>query len=234
MLRYNTYLMKFIKTTSIDPVADYLASVIISKLSAEKKVLWLLSGGSAIQIATHTAESLKTCDNLSNLSISLVDERYGLPGYEESNWQQLLDDGTQLQGANLYPVLKGANIQETTDDFEASLKELLVNNDYRIGLFGMGPDGHIASLFPNFPQLEEQERLAVSVDNSPKPPPERITLTIPAIEKLDEAILFVRGEEKRPLLDKLQGDMPINEQPAQILKRLPKLTVFNDQVGEKS
>ena len=44
-------------------------------------------------------------------------------------------------------------------------------------MLGVGPDGHIASLFPGFPQLDVDDQIAVAVTDSPKPPPERISLT---------------------------------------------------------
>ena len=47
--------------------------------------------------------------------------------------------------------------------------------DFDLVLLGMGPDGHVASLFPGFPQLDVDDRIAVAVTDSPKPPPERIT-----------------------------------------------------------
>ena len=42
-------------------------------------------------------------------------------------------------------------------------------------MLGIGPDGHIASLFPGFPQLDVDDAIAVGVTDSPKPPPERVT-----------------------------------------------------------
>ena len=44
-------------------------------------------------------------------------------------------------------------------------------------MLGLGPDGHVASLFPGFPQLDVDDQVAVPVTGSPKPPPERISLT---------------------------------------------------------
>jgi 6-phosphogluconolactonase len=63
-------------------------------------------------------------------------------------------------------------------------------------LLGVGPDGHVASLFPGFPQLDVEHTIAVAVRDSPKPPPERISLTFPALERSDEVWFVAAGDEK--------------------------------------
>jgi 6-phosphogluconolactonase len=154
-------------------------------------------------------------------------------GDKDSSWQQLIDAGFSLPGAQLFPVLGNKNIEETTDNYNDLLEKIIESADYKIGLFGMGPDGHTAALFPNFPELNEDKHLVTHLDNSPKPPARRMTMTVAAIKKLDEAVLFAMGQEKRLFLSKLQNDAPYQEQPLQALKLTSKLTIFNDQIGEK-
>ena len=50
-------------------------------------------------------------------------------------------------------------------------------------LLGLGPDGHVASLFPNRSQVAAKDAWVLPVENSPKPPPERITLSLPVISR---------------------------------------------------
>ena len=68
--------------------------------------------------------------------------------------------------------------------------------DFDVHLLGMGGEGHINSLFPHTPAVRETDRLVVGVSDSPKPPPRRITLTLPAVQRSREVWLVVSGEAK--------------------------------------
>lgn len=63
-------------------------------------------------------------------------------------------------------------------------------------MLGVGPDGHVASLFPGHPALEVDDRVAVAVRESPKPPPERISLTFGALNRSRAVWFLVSGAEK--------------------------------------
>ncbi|MDQ0931800.1 6-phosphogluconolactonase [Streptomyces turgidiscabies] len=63
-------------------------------------------------------------------------------------------------------------------------------------MLGVGPDTHVASLFPELPAVRETERTVVGVRGAPKPPPTRVTLTLPAIRAAREVWLLAAGEDK--------------------------------------
>ncbi|MER8185302.1 6-phosphogluconolactonase [Kitasatospora sp. NPDC094015] len=63
-------------------------------------------------------------------------------------------------------------------------------------LLGVGPDTHVASLFPDHPGVREAERTVIGVREAPKPPPTRISLTLPAIRAAREVWLLAAGEDK--------------------------------------
>jgi 6-phosphogluconolactonase len=69
---------------------------------------------------------------------------------------------------------------------------------FDVVLLGVGPDGHVASLFPEHPGLHERERTVIGVHGSPKPPPTRISLTFPAINAARQVWLLAAGAEKAP------------------------------------
>ncbi|MGZ5400514.1 MAG: 6-phosphogluconolactonase [Nocardioides sp.] len=67
---------------------------------------------------------------------------------------------------------------------------------FEVLMLGVGPDGHVASLFPGHPALDVADQVAVAVPDSPKPPPERISLTFGALERSRAIFFVVSGEEK--------------------------------------
>ncbi|TDQ47586.1 6-phosphogluconolactonase [Actinorugispora endophytica] len=67
---------------------------------------------------------------------------------------------------------------------------------FDVCLLGVGPDAHVASLFPELPAMYETERTVVAVHGSPKPPPVRVSLTLPAIRGSREVWLLAAGESK--------------------------------------
>ena len=79
---------------------------------------------------------------------------------------------------------------------------------FDIALLGVGPDGHIASLFPHHPSIEDKERV-VAVENSPKLPLNRVSVGLTMLRGATHRIVVVAGEEKSDLIARLhQGEMP--------------------------
>ncbi|MEI2701579.1 MAG: 6-phosphogluconolactonase [Baekduia sp.] len=93
---------------------------------------------------------------------------------------------------------------------------------------GMGPDGHTASLFPHAPALMATS-VAVGVTESPKPPPNRITLSLPKINGSRRIVLLVTGEGKFEALGRTLGPEDA-ETPASLLDR-ERLTILADRAA---
>lgn len=87
--------------------------------------------------------------------------------------------------------------------------------EFDILMLGLGPDGHIASLFPHHPALRVDDRPAVAVHDSPKPPPDRVSLTFPALNRARAVWFLVSGAEKADAVARaLADDGSIAETPA--------------------
>lgn len=79
---------------------------------------------------------------------------------------------------------------------------------FDICLLGVGPDGHVASIFPDHPSFEKQSGRVMAVQNSPKPPPERLSLTMPVINDSAEVWFLASGEEKATAVGRAYADDP--------------------------
>ena len=136
------------------------------------------------------------------------DERYVAEDDDERNDKQAREallDHVDIPARNVHAM--PASDGEFGGDLAAaalSYEQLLAANaepgdpapNFDVHLLGVGPEGHINSLFPDSPAVHETTRLVVGVEDSPKPPPQRITLTLPAIQRSREVWLLVSGAEK--------------------------------------
>jgi 6-phosphogluconolactonase/glucosamine-6-phosphate isomerase/deaminase len=220
--------------TSVEPVVEYLARTLTQHLAAGERVLWLVPGGSSIQIAASVSQKLThtaTGQPPQNLTVTLTDERYGEPGHQDSNWRQLDEAGFKLPGATLLPVLTGADLSATVEQFADQLGQALREADFRLGFFGIGPDGHTAGILPGSPAVSATQ-LAAGYNAGKF---QRITMTPPAVLQLDETVAYAVGEAKWPVLAQLTTErLELNHQPAQVLGRVKSFTLFTDYAESAS
>ena len=87
------------------------------------------------------------------------------------------------------------DVQSAAASSAAELREA-GSGEFEVVMLGVGPDGHVASLFPGSPQLEVDDLIAVAVTGSPKPPPERVSLTLPALNRARAVWFLATGPEK--------------------------------------
>lgn len=197
-----------------------------------KKVLWLVSGGSNIEVSVSTANSLPV-ELTKKLTIALVDERYGEVSHPYSNWHQLLKSGFKAGDAKLIPVLKsGLNLEGTVKLYDSQIENAFNANEIVIAQLGIGDDGHVAGILPKSPATKD---IADNVVGYVSDPYKRITLTFSALRQIDTAYIFAFGENKKTALANLKNSTISKEiQPAQIIKELSESYIFNDQLGDKN
>jgi len=109
---------------------------------------------------------------------------------------------------NIHPIDPSLldDLEELSDAYEQELIREFANKDsarfptFDLILLGIGPDGHTASLFPNHSLLAEQHRWVVYLDDSPKPPPQRISLSLPTINHAIRVAFVATGGAKKDVL----------------------------------
>jgi 6-phosphogluconolactonase len=122
---------------------------------------------------------------------------------------------------------------EGAEDYERQLHEAFGGTPrFDLVVLGLGPDAHIASLFPGAPQLGERERLAVGVEEAGlEPYVPRVSLTLPALEAAREVVFLVTGEGKAGAVRRAfgPGSAPTPDVPASLLAH--PVTVLLDRAA---
>ncbi|MCH0539633.1 6-phosphogluconolactonase [Streptomyces sp. MUM 203J] len=146
----------------------------------------------------------------SRLDLWWGDERFLPAGHSDRNDTQAraaLLDSVPLDPARVHPMPVSDGVYGTDADaaaaaYAAELAAAARPENHAavpafdVLLLGVGPDTHVASLFPEHPAVRETERMVVGVHGAPKPPPTRISLTLPAIRSAREVWLLAAGEDK--------------------------------------
>jgi 6-phosphogluconolactonase len=189
-----------------DTVAARLALKIIDAQADRGSASVVLTGGRIAAKVLRTLKDLPAAKAIDWPHVELWwgDERFlpsGDPERNETQARAALLDALPLDPARVHAM--PASDGPDGDDAEAAAaryaRELVTGGadlpPFDVLMLGVGEDGHVASLFPEHPVLNETGTTA-AVHNSPKPPPTRITLTMPTIQTADEVWLVAAGPDK--------------------------------------
>lgn len=196
-----------------DILAKAVAARIITRLvdvqSARSSASIVLTGGSVgiATLAAIAATPARDAVDWRRLDIWWGDERFlpsGDPERNETGARKALLDHVDLDPERIHVMRgpdSGMTAEESADAYTADLLKASRPEDhgpvpiFDVMLLGMGPDAHVASLFPGMPALYDT-RPVVAVHGSPKPPPTRISLTLPTIQASREVWVVAAGAEK--------------------------------------
>ncbi|WP_194813951.1 6-phosphogluconolactonase [Nocardia sp. XZ_19_385] len=163
----------------------------------------LTGGGTGIGLLKRVRKSPGTID-WSKLDIFWGDERFvpaADPERNELQAREALLDHVPVTPSRVHPVASSDG--EYPDPIEAAAEysaavhaHLAEHGSFDLHLLGMGGEGHVNSLFPDTDAVREDHELVVAVTNSPKPPPVRVTLTLPAVRRTRHVVLVVGGAAK--------------------------------------
>jgi 6-phosphogluconolactonase len=192
-------------------VAARLITRLVDLQSARGEASLVLTGGS---IARATLEAVRDSSARSavdwrRLDLWWGDERFlpaGDPERNETLAREALLDHVPVDPDRVHPMPASDGPDgDDPDAAAARYADVLARAarpedhgaapSFDVCLLGVGPDGHIASLFPEHPALFD-DRPVIAVRNSPKPPPTRISLSFPVIQGSHEVWAVVAGEDK--------------------------------------
>ncbi|MFF4992774.1 6-phosphogluconolactonase [Streptosporangium saharense] len=196
-----------------DMLAKAVAARVITGLvdvqSSRGSASLVLTGGTVgiATLAEIAASPARDAVDWRHLDIWWGDERFlpsGDPERNETGARAALLDHVDLDPARVHVMRgpdSGMTAEGSADAYAEELRRAARPEDHApapsfdILLLGMGPDGHVASLFPGMPALYDT-RPVVAVHGAPKPPPTRISLTLPVIQAAREVWVVAAGEEK--------------------------------------
>ncbi len=218
--------------TLVQATAARLLLRLLDLQSVRRPVHVVLTGGSVgiATLAAVAASPLRDAVDWTGVHLWWGDERF-LPSEDpERNEKQardaLLDglvDAGSLPATHIHAMPAADHVASAEDGARTYAGELAIEARgadgadaalavprFDVVLLGMGPDGHLASLFPGQSTLDVTDASVVAVHNSPKPPPDRISLTFTALAHADEVWFIVAGTSKSEALEKaLAGDLTI-------------------------
>lgn len=215
-------------------VATAIATAITKELRANKRVLWLVSGGSNIAIEVAVMQKLhkNAKEHLASLAVLPMDERYGDAGHPDSNTQSLRAAGF-VPGEAIWLDILGQNVsfEDTVAYYGKAVETALEHAHVVIGQFGIGADGHIAGILPNSPACEVDDAYVAGYQWADYV---RITLAPRALRAITTGFAVAFGEQKQPALARLQAHTEsVADLPSVLLYDLPKITVFTDNETNK-
>jgi 6-phosphogluconolactonase len=204
-----------------DEAARRAAEVLAAAIDAARTVHGVahvaLSGGSAVRAYALLGPMLP---DWRDVHLWYGDERVVALDDPESNHFQATRH-LDVPDATWHPIRPELGPEGAAEAYAQELGDTVID----VALNGMGPDGHTASLFPGFPQLNAAG-ICVAVHDSPKPPSDRITLTLPKLNESRRIVLLVTGAEKAPMLERVIAG-PDPAVPASLLHR-EKLEIIAD------
>ncbi|WP_235215651.1 6-phosphogluconolactonase [Phaeacidiphilus oryzae] len=195
-----------------EAAAARLITRIVDAQSARGTASVVLTGGrnGNALLAAIGASPARDAIDWSRLDLWWGDERYLPQGHPDRNATQAgeeLLDRVPVDPARVHEMpssdgADGENVEAAAARYAAELARAARPDDHAgvpsfdVCLLGVGPDTHVASLFPEHPGVRETERTVVGVRGAPKPPPVRVSLTLPAIRAAKEVWLLAAGEDK--------------------------------------
>ena len=209
-----------------DDVSTILNETIIQiatqAIKQKNKFIIALSGGSLPQLLS-SLSSIYENPQWDKWFIILADERCVSIKSDDSNMKSIKEHflkttsipSNQILSISEELVADGIAEQDINtsliaQDYQTRILQLFGEGDQQqsmvidLAVLGFGPDGHTCSLFPDHPLLKEKELWVAPIDDSPKPPPKRITLTLPVLNKNTNHVIFCgTGDSKQPIIQQV-------------------------------
>lgn len=234
-------MLTIIKETDTDALLQKAAQLICQKLrdalAVQSSVNMAVPGGRSVaKIFDAMRQELV---DWTRVHFFIIDERLVSTDHPDSNFKLLMDhfiiplarEG-KIPPENAHPFI----LDTSVPDFGTrAYEEVLAKQGFRydIILLSSGEDGHVGALFPDHHSVTDPHHGFIVMDDSPKPPPERMSSSLSLMLTAQSGILLFVGESKREAFGKFgDASISVSSCPAKIVIGLKDATVFTDQMQE--
>jgi 6-phosphogluconolactonase len=198
------------KSLLADSAAARLVMAIVDAQSSRGQADIVLTGGSmgsAVLVSLGHSPAKDAID-WRRLNVWWSDERFlpaGDPERNETQSRQALLDVVPLDPARVHPMPAsdgpdGADLEAAAARYARQLAAAAPAGqdvpEFDVLMLGVGPDAHVASLFPEHPALHERDTSTIGVRGAPKPPPLRVSMTFPSLNAARHVWFLVSGSDK--------------------------------------
>jgi 6-phosphogluconolactonase len=204
--------------------AEEAARLVAERLAAQARAggSVVLTGGSTPRVAYELAAGLEP--DWSRVDVWWCDERCVPPEDESSNFgmaKEALLDRLAGSPAAVHRMQGELGRDAGAEEYE---QELAGVGAFDLVLLGLGPDGHVASLFPNFPTLDVTDRDVVGTEAGHEPFVDRISMTLPRLCATRELLFLVAGEDKADAVARALAGEPSHETPGSLARATAGVT----------
>ncbi|MAG16302.1 6-phosphogluconolactonase [Candidatus Woesearchaeota archaeon] len=196
---------------AVDIIVDAIAKLLQEK---EQVILAIPGGRSVVGIWNLLAEEQRI--DWSKVHVFMADERVVAPTHKDSNYKLAHDiflSKVSIPKENLHPFFPGKEYKFENPD---------------IIILSSGEDGHVGALYPNHHSVKNESEGYIEMDDSPKPPLHRITMSKKTMLTAKTALLLFVGEGKREAYEKFKSGDEIVECPARLVKKIKDSYVLTD------
>jgi 6-phosphogluconolactonase len=175
----------------------------------------VLTGGTTPGRAYELAAELR--GDWSEVQLWWGDERCVPPKHEWSNYglaRRTLLERIAVQPRAVHRIAGELGAERAAERYDEELRGIAPD----LTLLGLGPDGHVASLYPRAPGLGERSRRAIAAEARLEPYVKRVTLTIPVLESAPLVVFLVAGESKAEAVARAFGAPPSEAVPASLVR----------------
>lgn len=199
------------KTELAEAAAKQSIAILRQAIGDYGDITWVLAGGSTPLLAYKIiASNYADAIDWSKVTVIMGDERIGPLDGPDNNWHTINEIIGSLPTVKLQPN-SDSSAEDAAEDYNQKISDLpkADNNLPRLDLvwLGVGDDGHTLSLFPRHESLLPSADLVIPVHNSPKPPSNRISLSLRALQGTQHALILAAGADKKDAVANAQKNI---------------------------